>query len=175
MAAAVVGGTASTVSGGKFSNGAISGSFSRAFNHEVHGEGGLLERPRDLQLKDLVDSEVNLELNKGPLVINDDLDIGVDITKLAAQNLSPLSVAVDSNGQGTIALGKEIDIGVAQLDGAAIMTTDGGVGAQLTGGWKCSRYRARDSERRKTLCVDMEGVFICGIMNAKQNLQGMSE
>jgi RHS repeat-associated protein len=35
--AAVVGGTASVLSGGKFANGAITGAFSRAFNHEAHG------------------------------------------------------------------------------------------------------------------------------------------
>ncbi|HSX52047.1 MAG TPA: FG-GAP-like repeat-containing protein [Cellvibrio sp.] len=36
VAAAVVGGTASILSGGKFANGAITGAFSRAFNDEAH-------------------------------------------------------------------------------------------------------------------------------------------
>lgn len=35
-AAAVVGGTASKISGGKFANGAVTGAFSRAFNDEMH-------------------------------------------------------------------------------------------------------------------------------------------
>ncbi|WP_345552573.1 hypothetical protein [Microbulbifer aestuariivivens] len=36
IAAAVLGGTASVASGGKFANGAITGAFSRAFNDEAH-------------------------------------------------------------------------------------------------------------------------------------------
>jgi RHS repeat-associated protein len=38
IAAAVVGGTASAVSGGKFANGAVTGAFSRAFNDELHDQ-----------------------------------------------------------------------------------------------------------------------------------------
>jgi len=38
IAAAVVGGTASAVSGGKFANGAVTGAFSRAFNDEMHDQ-----------------------------------------------------------------------------------------------------------------------------------------
>jgi hypothetical protein len=42
-AAAVVGGTASVLSGGKFANGALTGAFSRAFNDELHsGSGGFV-------------------------------------------------------------------------------------------------------------------------------------
>ena len=36
LAAAVVGGTASELTGGKFANGALTGAFSRAFNDELH-------------------------------------------------------------------------------------------------------------------------------------------
>ena len=36
MASAVVGGTASAISGGKFANGAVTGAFSRGFNDEAH-------------------------------------------------------------------------------------------------------------------------------------------
>jgi hypothetical protein len=36
-AAAVLGGTTSALTGGKFANGAITGAFSRAFNDELHG------------------------------------------------------------------------------------------------------------------------------------------
>lgn len=38
VAAAVVGGTTSVMSGGKFANGAITGAFSRAFNDDAHQE-----------------------------------------------------------------------------------------------------------------------------------------
>jgi hypothetical protein len=38
VAAAVVGRTASAISGGKFSNGAVTGAFSRAFNDEMHAQ-----------------------------------------------------------------------------------------------------------------------------------------
>ena len=36
VAAAVIGGTSSSITGGKFSKGAVTGAFSRAFNDEVH-------------------------------------------------------------------------------------------------------------------------------------------
>ena len=36
VAAAVIGGTSSSITGGKFSNGAVTGAFSRAFNDELH-------------------------------------------------------------------------------------------------------------------------------------------
>ena len=36
VAAAVIGGTSSSITGGKFSNGAVTGAFSRAFNDENH-------------------------------------------------------------------------------------------------------------------------------------------
>ena len=36
VAAAVIGGTSSSITGGKFSNGAVTGVFSRAFNDEAH-------------------------------------------------------------------------------------------------------------------------------------------
>ncbi len=39
IAAAVVGGTASTLSGGKFANGAMTGAFSRIFNDDAHPDG----------------------------------------------------------------------------------------------------------------------------------------
>jgi len=39
MVAAVAGGTASELTGGKFANGAITGAFSRAFNDELHETG----------------------------------------------------------------------------------------------------------------------------------------
>jgi hypothetical protein len=38
VAAAVIGRTASAISGGKFSNGAVTGAFSRAFNDEMHDQ-----------------------------------------------------------------------------------------------------------------------------------------
>ena len=48
--AAVLGGTVSEVTGGKFANGAIVGAFSRAFNEELHGD--LEEREYDAFVKD---------------------------------------------------------------------------------------------------------------------------
>lgn len=38
VAAAIVGGTAAELGGGKFGNGAVTGAFSRAYNHELHHE-----------------------------------------------------------------------------------------------------------------------------------------
>jgi hypothetical protein len=38
IAAAMVGGTTSIITGGKFGNGAVTGDFSQAFNDEFHGE-----------------------------------------------------------------------------------------------------------------------------------------
>ena len=38
VAAAVIGGTSSSITGGKFSSGAVTGAFSRAFNDEAHQE-----------------------------------------------------------------------------------------------------------------------------------------
>lgn len=43
-AAAVVGGTASELGGGKFANGAVTGAFSRAFNDELHFDGRKLRQ-----------------------------------------------------------------------------------------------------------------------------------
>ena len=40
LAAAVLGGTVSAATGGKFANGALSGAFSRAFNDELHRDSG---------------------------------------------------------------------------------------------------------------------------------------
>lgn len=44
--AAIVGGTASAAGGGKFANGAVTGAFSRAFNHESHTSDGEAETPK---------------------------------------------------------------------------------------------------------------------------------
>jgi hypothetical protein len=38
IAATMVGGTTSIITGGKFGNGAVTGDFSQAFNDEFHGE-----------------------------------------------------------------------------------------------------------------------------------------
>ncbi|MFN9792700.1 MAG: L,D-transpeptidase family protein, partial [Pseudomonadota bacterium] len=43
MVAALVGGTASTISGGKFANGAVTAAFARAFNDELHFDGERLK------------------------------------------------------------------------------------------------------------------------------------
>lgn len=46
VAAAVVGGTAAELGGGKFANGAATGAFSRLFNGEAHDDGGRYESRR---------------------------------------------------------------------------------------------------------------------------------
>ena len=50
IAAAVVGGTTSVISGGKFGNGAVTGAFSRALNDELH-EKAEAQKEKSLEQK----------------------------------------------------------------------------------------------------------------------------
>lgn len=64
MAAAVVGGTVSKMTGGKFGNGAVTAAFSRAFNAESHEE------------VDFTDELIDPEYSKEPMV---EADVGITV------------------------------------------------------------------------------------------------
>ena len=96
MAAAVVGGTASELAGGKFANGAVTGAFSFAFNEVVHNDG--FEKPDPLQKgesRKLTRGEIELARS----VFGDSIDYSeVSVFLKKYYPLHPKSVAMAPNG-----------------------------------------------------------------------------
>ncbi|WP_263078639.1 DUF637 domain-containing protein [Endozoicomonas sp. Mp262] len=89
FAAAVVGGTASEITGGKFANGAVTGAFSRAFNDEMHAKEARQYRDRISQLD--------------PKVVMDRASIAGHATALGYfETLDDAAFLVRSPGQASI-------------------------------------------------------------------------
>ena len=105
MASAVVGGTASSITGGKFANGAVTGAFSRGFNDEAHKTAqdrefkeALFDKTRKIGLSVSIPSKV-VDLFGGDtgghdvgfefgLVFGSDGDIGAYYSQSASKGLS---------------------------------------------------------------------------------------
>lgn len=103
VAAAAVGGTASVASGGKFSNGAITGAFSRAFNDEA---------------QHLVEAEVELGLSIGK-IFEATIDSKGDLAAKIVVEKDGFALEIDQMGKMTL-VGKttnsSVDVELGNID-----------------------------------------------------------
>jgi hypothetical protein len=83
---------------------------------------------------------------------------------------------IDSNGQGTVTLGKEINVGLATVGGAGVLKTDGSVGVQGKIGVGNTAVTAQGTVDVVTPYVwTWKAYLYAEYENAKQNVQGLSE
>jgi len=108
MAAAVVGGTASEISGGKFANGAVTGAFSRLFNDEMHNN------ERDPESVSMVG------IKRGPLSVGVSADAripGIGLVNMATQKLFDGAVPIPSAISGSALLRHDTSGNITRLNG----------------------------------------------------------
>ena len=150
IAAAVVGGTTSVISGGKFGNGAVTGAFSRALNDETEKKAKV---DTDVQKEEVI-KNVNIGLTKkigkgisGKLTVDESGEISgaaknslgsTNVESDGAASVKPktfyehvkdfFSFGVTVNGSGNIEVGKSVagvEVKVAIDPAAAGLRTDG--------------------------------------------------
>ena len=140
MTAAVVGGSVSKLTGGKFSNGAVTGAYSRAFNSELHDEGSYTDEFEEPQYskEPLLESTIEITIkNRAGVVTATDIFSGKKTKSVTLAELPGAPIAftgsVDSNNRATydIQLTKAITIDKTTITPSVALATDGKITSQI--------------------------------------------
>lgn len=134
--AAVVGGTASSMSGGKFANGALTGAFSRAFNDEAHVQKAKLTHMRKILYDTLERSDNYGTREEGYIIYEGDNGELLSTNKLVGERSSliqGLKFGVAENGDGYI-MGGQLGLDKAYKMIEVLHTHPDGSSSRFSGG-----------------------------------------